>query len=83
MLFNSIDFLLFFPIVVAIYFIIPKKIRYIWLLITSYYFYMGWNPKYACLIAFSTVITYMSSILIEKSQNAGKVFLKKHVWWEA
>lgn len=77
MLFNSIDFLLFFPIVVAIYFIIPKKIRYIWLLITSYYFYMGWNPKYACLIAFSTVITYMSSILIEKSQNAGKVFLKK------
>lgn len=77
MLFNSIDFMIFFPIVVFIYFIIPRKIRYIWLLLTSYYFYMGWNPKYTILIAFSTVITYASSILIERSQNAGNAKRKK------
>ena len=65
MLFNSIDFMLFFPIVTVIYFLIPDKIKYIWLLITSYYFYMCWNAKYALLILTSTVITYLSGIVIE------------------
>ena len=41
MLFNSIDFLIFFPIVTAIYLILPKKVKYIWLLIASFYFYMS------------------------------------------
>lgn len=67
MLFNSIDFLIFFPIVIGIYFFIPRKIRYMWLLIASYYFYMGWNPKYAILLAISTVITYLGSIFIERN----------------
>lgn len=66
MIFNSIDFMLFFPIVVVIYFFIPKRIRYIWLLIASYYFYMCWNAKYAFLIALSTVITYISGLFMEK-----------------
>ena len=66
MLFNSIDFLIFFPIVVTAYFIIPKKVRYIWLLLASYYFYMSWNAKYALLILFSTGITYASGLIIEK-----------------
>lgn len=65
MLFNSIDFLIFFPIVVLVYFIIPKKIRYIWLLVASYYFYMCWNPKYALLMMTSTVITYFCARLID------------------
>lgn len=66
MLFNSYQFLIFFPIVVLIYFIIPKRIRYIWLLVTSYYFYMCWDAKYALLIAASTVVTYFSGIFIDK-----------------
>lgn len=65
MLFNSTKFLLFFPIVVFIYFIFPKKWRYIWLLVTSYFFYMCWNPKYIALILFSTVITYLCGLGIE------------------
>ncbi len=69
MLFNSMHFLLFFPIVTFIYFFIPHKFRYIWLLITSYYFYMSWNPKYALLIGISTIVTYLSGILIEKSNK--------------
>ena len=66
MLFNSFDFLCFFPLVVFVYFVIPKKARYIWLLFASYYFYMGWNAKYAILIAASTVMTYVGSLIIEK-----------------
>ncbi len=70
MLFNSIDFLIFFPIVVLIYFLIPKKIKYLWLLAASYYFYMCWNAKYALLIFASTVITYLSGLLIEKVKHS-------------
>lgn len=73
MQFNSFHFLWFFPLVIAIYFVIPRKTRYIWLLICSYYFYMSWNPKYALLIAISTLITYLSGVGIqraEKIQNA-------------
>ena len=66
MLFNSIDFLLFFPIVVILYFILPKRIRQYWLLLSSYYFYMSWNAKYAVLILFSTIVTYLSGLVIEK-----------------
>lgn len=67
MLFNSIAFLVFFPAVTAAFLMIPKRMRHLWLLIASYYFYMGWNPKYAVLIAFSTIITFISGILIERA----------------
>lgn len=66
MLFNSAQFLIFFPIVVSVYFIIPEKIKSYWLLLASYYFYMCWNAKYALLILFSTIITYLSGLLLEK-----------------
>ena len=66
LLFNSINFLIFFPVVTILYFAIPHRFRYLWLLASSYYFYMCWNPKYAILIAISTIITYISGLLIEK-----------------
>ena len=73
MLFNSIDFVIFFPIVVLIYFIIPKKIRYLWLLAASYYFYMCWNAKYALLLLTSTVITYTSGLLLERVKHSDTI----------
>jgi len=73
MLFNSLSFLIFFPIAILIYFIIPPKVRYIWLLLTSYYFYMGWNAKYALLLLLSTVVTYGASLLLYKwRDNCGR-----------
>lgn len=69
MLFNSIDFLFFLPIVLVVYYIIPMKYKHIWLLISSYYFYMCWNAKYVLLIFVSTVITYLSGILIDKVEK--------------
>ncbi len=64
MLFNSYSFLIFFPIVTLVYFIIPKRFQYIWLLITSYFFYMGWNAKYALLLLILTMITYASGLVL-------------------
>lgn len=80
MLFNSYNFLIFFPIVTIVYFLIPHKIRYIWLLIASYYFYMCWNAKYALILLFSTVVTYASGLLINKSNVIENE--KKQVRWK-
>ena len=72
MLFNSLGFILFFPIVVGGYFLIPHKYRWILLLISSYYFYMSWNPKYIVLIFTTTLISYLSGIYIEKTESKSK-----------
>lgn len=78
MVFNSYIFLLFFPIVVVVYHFIPDKIRPLWLLAASYYFYMSWNVKYAALILISTVVTYFTGRFIEKyrERNASAAFLR-------
>ena len=74
MLFNSYSFLIFFPVVILIHFILPKKMQYIWLLVASYYFYMNWDARYVLLLLFSTAVTYISGIAIENagSKKAGK-----------
>lgn len=79
MLFNSIDFLIFFPIVLLVYYVLPSRIRYIWLLFASYYFYMGWNAKYALLILFSTIVTYLSGLLLEKFKCKKTIILASFV----
>ena len=77
MLFNSLEFLIFFPIVCFGYFLIPHKYRWIWLLIASYIFYMGWNAAYALLLLFSTVVTWLTGIAVDRSTGTKqrKVFL--------
>ncbi len=72
MLFNSIDFLFFFPIVVLIYFILPQKVKNFWLLIASYYFYMSWNAKYGLLLLFCTFITYASSLVVQNIRECSR-----------
>lgn len=69
MLFNSIDFLVFFPVVTLIYFIVPRKVRYIWLLVASYYFYMCWNAKYALLLLTSTTLTWFCGWLVHAAKK--------------
>ncbi len=81
MLFNSIQFLLFFPAVVLLYFIMPQRIRKLYILICSYYFYMCWNAKYAILLFLSTFITYGIGLLIGRipaeETNKRRIVLKK------
>lgn len=88
MLFNSFNFMIFFPIVVLLYFAFPHKVRYIWLLAASYYFYMCWNPVYAFLLVTSTLITYASGLLIDRENTAASneganeaaIQRRKHLW---
>ena len=71
MLFNSIRFVIFFPVVILIYYLLPRKIRYIWLLFASYFFYMSWNVEYGLLMLFTTAVTYFGALLIERTDRAG------------
>ena len=67
MLFNSFEFLIFFPVVCIVYFLLKdNRLRIPFLLIASYYFYMNWKPAYAVLIMTSTVTTYLCGLLVEK-----------------
>ena len=53
MLFNSLQFAIFFPVAALVYFIIPKKTRCLWLLLASYVFYMSASPKYVVFLLFA------------------------------
>jgi len=72
MLFNTISFVIFLPIVIILYFLLPHKYRWILLLAASYFFYMSWKLEYIVLIVFSTLIDYISGIQMEKYKSKSK-----------
>lgn len=75
MSYASIEFLLFVLVLVLIYYIFPKKHRYIVLLIGSLIFYYLFSGKYIVFILLSSVITYFSGKLIEKYNDKRKLIL--------
>lgn len=75
MLFNSFAFAVFLPIVFALYWCLPHKYRWILMLIASYYFYMSWNVKYVVLILFTTVVSYVAALLLEKYRNRRYIYM--------
>jgi len=77
MLFNSIQFLIFFPIVVSVFFALPHRSREIFLFIASYYFYMCWRPAYIVVIVFITLLDYFAGRMLESAtdERTRKFFL--------
>lgn len=69
MLFNSFAYAIFLPIVFILYWVLPNGKRWILLLISSYYFYMSWNPKYLVLILLTTAVSYIAAILIDGQES--------------
>ncbi len=72
MLFNSLQFAIFLPIVFIVYWALPDRCRWPLLLAASYYFYMSWNVRYVVLILFTTAVSYTSALLLERTENAKK-----------
>ncbi|MFN8309952.1 MAG: MBOAT family O-acyltransferase [Chitinophagales bacterium] len=70
MLFNSLEFLLFFPIVTILYFLLPHRWRWLHLLIASCVFYMFFIPVYILILIFTIIIDYIAGIMIEDAQGA-------------
>lgn len=72
MIFNSAEFLIFYPLVLLLYFMFPKRLKWPLLLLASYFFYMIWNPPLIFLILFTTAVSYASGIIIEKTESRRK-----------
>ena len=72
MVFNSIEFLIFLPIVVALFYLLPQKARWLMLLAASCVFYMWFVPKYILILLVTIIIDYSAGILIEKHENEPK-----------
>jgi D-alanyl-lipoteichoic acid acyltransferase DltB (MBOAT superfamily) len=79
MLFNSIDFVIFLPIVFALYWLIAPqnfRIQNILLLIASYYFYGSWDFRFLVLLAFSTFLDFFTGLQIFDAPNQSR----KKMW---
>lgn len=70
MVFNSFAFLIFFPVVAAVYYLLPLKGRNVWLLVASYFFYMYWSPVYGLLLLYSTAASYAGGIAISRAKTS-------------
>jgi alginate O-acetyltransferase complex protein AlgI len=66
-LFNSFSYLVFLPLTVLIYWLLPQRFRTTLLLIASYLFYMNWIPYYGILIFALTIVNYFFGLAIERS----------------
>ncbi len=75
MLFNSFTYLVFLPIVVALYWVLPPLARRVLLLVASYLFYMNWMPTYGLLILGLTIVNFYFGIFLDKYHHAKKPIL--------
>src|SRR3954453_16268591 len=69
MLFNSIQFAVFFPIVVALFYFLPQRWRVHLLLVASCIFYMAFIPAYIAILFVTILIDYFAGIYIERSEG--------------
>ena len=79
MLFNSLDFLIFYVVIFFLYWAVPRekiKLQNILLLCGSYFFYGWWDWRFLSIIVFSTVVDYILGLQIEKQAHRKKLFLK-------
>jgi alginate O-acetyltransferase complex protein AlgI len=72
MLFNSLEFAIFFPIVALLYFWLPQRLRTTHLLLASCVFYMAFIPAYIVILALTIVVDYFAGLWIERSTGAAR-----------
>ena len=78
MLFNSFEFLLFFPLALILYYVLPHKNRWFFLLVSSYYFYASSEPFLIILLLISTLVDYYCGLKIGGLDNGKKK--KAYLW---
>ncbi|MEP7262887.1 MAG: MBOAT family O-acyltransferase [Bacteroidota bacterium] len=69
MLFNSFDFIIFFPVVTILFFLLPHKFRWSLLLTASCVFYMYFIPVYILILFFTIIIDYIAGIYLEDAKD--------------
>lgn len=74
MLFNSLHFLFFLPLVVALYYLLPHKFRWVLIFLASCYFYMAFVPKYILILFFIILIDYFSALAIDQAKGRNRLY---------
>lgn len=69
MTFNSIEFLIFYPTVLLLYFLLPRTMKWPLLLLSSYFFYAYYSPSLVFLIFGTTLVSWLCATFIEKSKR--------------
>ncbi len=64
MIFTSLKFILFFVVCAAVYFVFPKKARWIWLLACSLFFYASAGPAHVAYILSAAAVVYLSGLIL-------------------
>ena len=72
MLFNSVQFLVFFPLVIAVYYLVNYKWRWLLLLVASYIFYGSWKIEFLSLIVISTLVDFYVAKQLSQTDNTHK-----------
>ena len=72
MIFNSLAFLVFFPVVTILYYLLPHKLRNIWLFVASCFFYMYAIPIYICVLLAMITFDYWAAIWISRTEGRGR-----------
>lgn len=75
MLFNSVEFLLFFPLVTLLFYLLPHRFRWVHLLVASCVFYMFFIPQYILVLLVTILIDYVAAIYIERTEYRQKKIL--------
>ena len=73
MVFNSIEFLIFLPIVVALFYVLPQKARWLMLLVASCVFYMWFVPKYILILLVTIVVDFAAGLLMERYTDQPRI----------
>ena len=75
MSFTTLHFFLFLAMGVLIYYLLPKKLQWVWLLVLSYLYYFTFSIKTSVFLIFTTVVTYTGGILLTRMNESSKAYL--------
>ena len=78
MIFNSFNFIVLFPAIFLLYYVIPaqyRKVRNLYLLLVSYLLYIQWKPVYALILLGVTMVTYLAALAVERTKRRKMVLV--------
>ena len=76
MSFTTVAFFVFLLAGIVVYYVLPKNVQWIWLLILSYIYYFTFSIKASLFMVFATVTIYFGGIWLQNIQNTGDRYLK-------
>ena len=75
MSFSTVLFFAFLIVGLVVYYVLPKKLQWIWLLIISYAYYFSYSVKTSVFLVFTTLVTYAGARLLDKFNTEGKEYI--------